>query len=109
MLMNLNKAFDIAMSGAVILLLTSCCLMLFSCGVDLRIDNAMEKSPLHHQVLSEFKDVCRKEKATTVCVGEALSKARANGYSDRLEAIFKDANIFLTAEQLEVLHAKAAK
>ncbi|MDU8350693.1 hypothetical protein RYA05_02175 [Pseudomonas syringae pv. actinidiae] len=107
--MNLNKASDIVMSGGVILLLTSCCLMLYSCTVDLRIEKAMEKSPLHHQVLSEFKDVCRKEKPTTICVGEAASKAQIGGYSDKLEGIFTDAHIFFTPEQLEVLHAKAAE
>ena len=107
--MNLNNGFDYIMHGAVILLISSGCLMLYSCGVDLRIDNAMEKSPLHHQVLSEFKDVCRKEKTTIICVGEAVSKAQIGGYGDKLEGIFTDAHIFFTSEQLEVLHAKAAE
>lgn len=103
--MALNVLEDVLMPGGIILLILTATLSVFMEARDNRVGSAKQMSALHREVLTEYWDNCARPglKPRSECGDDAVSRAIAGGYADKLQGILYDAMLILNDDQINRL------
>lgn len=116
--MDISALKDFLMTWVVIMAAASIVFWGYGMASDHYFESIKEKSPLHREVIAQYRDKCLQslqhnptkvlmldQNALNQCGEEATELAISKGYADKLPGIFKDAAFHLTDDQLARLKA----